>query len=334
MGRRRAIAVAQNSSAKLVCVADSDEPMAKKLAEELNCSYFLDYAQAICRNGVDVVAVELPNKFHTEVALKSMEEGKHVFCEKPMTVTSEDARLLVKTSLKTGTCLKVTSNVRYFNNIIKAKELLDSGILGKLLYMRGWIGHGGWNLKKGSWFTDPECIGGGTLLDNGCHLVDIARWFMGEVVECVGLKMDLLYNLSSLEDNAMAIMKTEENKPVFIQSSWTEWNGYLYFEVYGSKGALYVDNRGNSAKTTLKTQESERTFDYSNEPPISFKREVDAFVNSLSENKMLPPSGYDGLRVVEIINGLYESSKTRKWVNVKGDKLLEKEAREQYESLF
>ena len=332
MGRRRATAVAQNSGARLVCVADNDKIMAKQLAEDLNCSYSADYAEAIDRDDVDVVAIEVPNKFHTEVALTAMELGKHVFCEKPMTIDAEDARLLVKTSLKKGTYLKVSSNIRYFNNIVKAKEILDSGTIGKPLFMRGWIGHGGWNLKEGSWFADPQLVGGGTLLDNGCHLVDLARWFIGELKECVGVKMDLLHKLNDLEDNAMAILKTEEDKPVFIQSSWTEWNGYLYFEIYGSKGALYVDNRGNVAKTTLKTQDSEVAFDYSSDPPISFKREIDAFINSVPKHKMLAPSGYDGLRVVEIINGLYESSKTGRWVDVHGDKLLEKEVRDQYDS--
>ena len=331
MGRRRATAIAQNSGAKLVCIADNEEDMSKQLAEELNCSYCADYTQAIDRDDVDVVAIEMPNKFHKEVALKAMELGKHIFCEKPMTIDTEDAKLLVKTSLKTDTYLKVSSNVRYFKNIVKAKEILDRGMVGKPLFMRGWIGHGGWNLKNGSWFTDPEFVGGGTLLDNGCHLVDITRWLMGELSECVGLKMDLLHNLNRLEDNAMAIMKTEEDKPVFIQSSWTEWNGYLYFEIYGSKGALYVDSRGKSAKTTLKTPDSEEVFDYSNEPPISFKLEIDDFINSVKEHKMLPPSGYDGLRVVEIINKLYESSKTGRWVNVRGDKFLEKKVRDQYE---
>jgi len=320
MGKRRAEAIAQNPNAELFCVADNDIAQAKSLAAELNCKFYKSYDDAIENNKIDAVVVSVPNRFHAEISLKSMKLGKHVFCEKPMAIRSEDAELMVKTSLEEGVFLKSGSNVRFFTNVVKAKEIVDSGTLGKVLFARGWIGHQGWNLQPGSWFRDPELIGGGTLLDNGCHIIDIIRWFIGEIKECFGYRVTLLHELSSaLEDNAVGILIGLKGEPAFIQSSWTEWTGYLYLEFYGENGALYIDNRENKAETKVKMKNnSALVFDYSKEPQNSFKKEIDDFISSIIAGKQPLPSGYDGMRAVQIINGIYRSAQEGRKISVYG----------------
>ena len=131
---------------------------------------------------------------------------------------------------------------------------------------------------------------------------------------------------------AMAILIGEKNIPSFLQSSWTEWNGYLYTEIYGEKGIITLDNRGNSDKVTVKYKESNKIeiYDYSTEPKSSFKDEVDHFIKCIQTNKQPQPTGYDGMRAVQIIEGIYKSSKTALKVKVLTDhdiklkKLLEK----------
>ena len=135
---------------------------------------------------------------------------------------------------------------------------------------------------------------------------------MGEVKECIGYKGTLYHNLGELEDNAMGILITTNRKPVFIQSSWTEWEGYLYIEVHGTKGTIYVDNRAEKAITILKSRDlkEKKIYDFSKEPRKSFRLEINEFVSSLLMNKVPSPTGYDGMRVMKIIQGLYTSART------------------------
>lgn len=324
MGKRRASAIVHNPNSELVCVVDNCITQAKSLAEQLDCEFYTNCDEAIKKDGIDAIIISMPNKYHADISTKSMTKGKHVFCEKPMAITSEEAKLMVKTALKEGVFLKAGSNVRFFSNIEKAKEIIHSGALGRVLFARGWIGHQGWNLKPSSWFTDPELIGGGTMLDNGCHIIDIIRQFMGETKECLGYCSTLLHKLpDTLEDNAVGILIGLNGAPALIQSSWTEWNGYFYLEFYGENGALYIDNRGTEAKTIIKKKSDDiQIFDYSKEPQISFQKEIDDFISSVRTGRQPLPSGYDGMRVVQIINGLYESAR-------RGSKVLVYGAQEQ-----
>jgi predicted dehydrogenase len=317
MGKRRAEAIAQNPHSELLCVVDNDVMQARSLAEQLNCEFYTSYDKAIKKEDCDAIIISAPNKYHAELSIKSMKLGKHVFCEKPLAIKPKEAELMVKTALKEEVFLKAGSNVRFFQNIEKAKELIDNGVLGNLLFARGWIGHQGWNLKPGSWFMDPKLIGGGTMLDNGCHIIDIIRWFMGEIKECFGYRTTLLHKLpNALEDNAVGILIGMNGEPALIQASWTEWNGYLYLEFYGENGALYIDNRGDEAKTILKTKNGIQVFDYSKEPKISFQREIDEFISSIIAKRHPLPSGYDGMRVVQIIDGLYQSARQGRKISV------------------
>lgn len=328
MGKRRALAVTKNSNCELNCIVDFDVSISE-FAKKLGCDYYPNYHEALDREDVDAVIASLPNDLHKPITIRSLEKHKHVFCEKPLARTSEEARTMVETSIKNRVYLKTGSNVRFFKNIIKAKELLDAGEIGDVLFSRAWIGHGGWNLKKGSWFTNPNQIGGGTLLDNGCHLIDILRWFNGEIVECLGYCTTQFHPIKGLEDNAMAIVVGETGIPSFIQASWTEWNGYLYIEIYGQEGILQVDNRGDRDRVTLKYKDSSQTevFDFSEAPKTSFKDEVDHFIESIMTKKQPKPSGYDGMRAVQIIDGIYESAKQGVKIKVfsEEDKKLKRE---------
>jgi len=338
MGKRRAKAVTKNHNSELLCVVDNDLTQARSLAEELNCQFYTHLDEAIKRDDVDAVVVSVPNKYHLEASLKSLKLGKHVFCEKPLAITPKEAKLMVETALNEGVFLKAGSNVRFFHNILKAKELVDDRTIGKLLFARGWIGHEGWNLKQDSWFIDPQLIGRGTMLDNGCHLIDIIRWFMAEIKECFGCCSTLLHKLpNDIEDNSMGILIGLNGELAMIQSSWTDWNGYFYLEFYGENGALYIDNRGNEAKTIIKTKNNElRVFDYSKEPKISFQMEIDDFISSILAGKHPLPSGYDGMRVIQIINGIYESSSQGQKICVYGaeEQTLEKRLMEKYGQSF
>lgn len=173
MGLRRAKRVIDHPNAELVCVADVDEEKAKKTSKEFGVNYYTDFRELVGIEEIDSVIVCVPNKYHAPVTIEALNNGKHVFCEKPLARTPEEAKMMVEAAKENGVTLKVTSNLRYFPSVQKAKELLNE--IGDVLFFRGWIGNSGWQLE--SWFSNPDMIGGGTLLDNGCHLLDLCIWF-------------------------------------------------------------------------------------------------------------------------------------------------------------
>ena len=234
MGQRRIRTIVNHPDAELACVIDADSDIARKVAREYGCDYYSDVEKGINRADVEYVVICTPNKFHVDIALKALAKGKHVLCEKPLARNPEEAKKMVKASLENGVTLKVSSNLRYFPSVQKAKELLDKSVIGDLLFIRGWIGNSGWQLSK-PWFTDHDLIGGGTLLDNGSHLLDIYRWFLGEVEECFGYTSRMYHNIdSSLEDNLAGITSYGD---ATCSGSWfssefsikdTKWHHFLF----------------------------------------------------------------------------------------------------------
>lgn len=307
MGLRRIGLIRNHSQVELRCIEDCSDELARKIGEEMGCDYCSGWESVVSRPDIDCVMVSVPNKFHHDIVVATLEAGKHVFCEKPLGRNPLEAVEMVQAAEESGHFLKVGSNLRYFPSVLKAKELLDTSQIGEVLFARGWIGHSGWQI--GSWYSDVEIIGGGTLLDNGCHLLDLYRWFFGEVESCLGSVSTTLWPVGPLEDNAMAIFRFTNGKTAFLQSSWTEWAGYMYLEIYGAQGFLRVDNRGQSCVTTLGRRDGQNTvFDFSQQPPKSYALEFDDYVNAINNNRQPLPSGFDGLRVVQMVDGVYRSA--------------------------
>jgi len=318
MGNRRARTILQHPDTELVCVMDNDEKEAESIAREAGCPYYTNFKKVFTHDNMHCVVVSTPNKLHAPMAVTALKYGKHVFCEKPLARTPEEALLMVKTALKNKVFLKTGSNLRYFPSVQKAKELIDSNAIGELLFLRGWIGNSGEHLKN-SWFSNYEMTGGGTFLDNGCHVLDLTRFFLGEVEECTGFVTTAYWAIRPLEDNGFGVFKTMDGKMAFIQSSWTEWAGYMYMETYGTDGCIRIDNRDDLCKTILRKRDGFHTvFDYSLQPPQSYWLEFQDFVKAICEGRQPLPSGYDGMRAVQMAHGLYQSSRMGKAVRIFG----------------
>ncbi len=313
-GTRRINAL-KKIGARLVCLVDTDKERVTKLAHEAGCEYHVDYKDAVKRNDIDCFIIATPNKFHAPISIAALEHGKHVICEKPLARTPEEARAMVQAAQKNKVFLKTGSNLRYFSNVKKAKELLEKKTIGDPLFIRGWIGHDGervlhaWNAKK-------DLAGGGTMLDNGAHILDLFRWFLGDFSECFGYVKTLLMPIE-VEDNGMGLFKAKDGRMAFIQSSWTEWSGYMYMEIYGSDGCLFVDNRLGTSKTIHgDRREVRHVYDYSTEPPRSYELELEDFIDSVKNGKQPMASGHDGMKVIEMVHGVYESAKTGRIVKL------------------
>ncbi|RLG29553.1 hypothetical protein DRN97_11695 [Methanosarcinales archaeon] len=319
MGMRRIKRIVEHTNSELICVADAQEEKAKAAGREFGVDYYTDFNSVTNKKDIDCVVISVPNKFHAEIATRALAEGKHVLCEKPLARNPEEAKRMVKTALENEVYLKVSSNLRYFPSVQKAKELLDDHAIGELLYVRGWIGNSGWQLNN-SWFSNPDIAGGGTLLDNGSHLLDIYRWFLGEVKECSGYTARMYHPIDpSLEDNAFGTFKFMNGTHAFIQSSWTEWADYMYMEIYGTEGYIRIDNRNPNCKVIHgKRDGSEFVYDYSKLPPQSYDVEFKEYMKAMLNQSHPMPTGFDGLRAVQMAHGIYESSRVGKSVKIWG----------------
>lgn len=323
-GSRRVNAL-RKIGARIACLVDTNEELVAKMARDIGCEHYTDYREALKAEDFDCAIVATPNKFHAPISIAAMEAGKHVLCEKPLARNPAEARAMVDAAKLNHVFLKTGSNLRYFSNVRKAKELVNGGAIGKPLFVRGWIGHDGKKILH-TWNVDKEMAGGGTVLDNGAHILDLFRWFLGDFSECYG-RVSTLHLPIEVEDNGMGIFRAEDGRLGFIQSSWTEWSGYMYMEIYGTEGSVIIDNRGEKAVNTGKWVVTSNTvftakdgtrqvFDYSAEPPQSYELELKDFINCLKEGRQPMASGYDGMKVVEMVNAIYESSKTGRVVKL------------------
>lgn len=316
MGRRRLEALRAIEGIRLLSACDSDEAAARTAEDAYRFPVRRDWREAL-DDGADAVVVCLPNVLHAPVAAEALRRGLHVFCEKPLATTEEDARALVEAALRSGSTLAVGSNLRRFPNVAEAMRLHGAGAIGELLSARAWIGHDGWNLAT-PWYRDAGQTGGGTLIDNGIHALDLLRWFLGEVVECTGLvdtarwtPRALGSRSGPLEDNAMGMFRGERGRLASVHSSWTERGGYFQLEVNGTEGLLRVSCRAGAA-TLERVSASGRseTLDFSDRPPTSCADELAAWRDALLAGERPKPDGYDGLRAVQMALAIYASARS------------------------
>jgi len=315
IGGLRMRTISHNPDLELKVVCDVVEDLAKRRAGEFRCEYTTDYAKVVSRKDIDCVVVSTTNKFHAPISIASLEAGKHVLCEKPLARNPEEAMNMVDASKRSGKILKTGFNHRHFRNVLKARELLDSGRIGKTTFLRSRTGHGGGEHMLRSWFWNKEMAGGGTFLDNGVHLLDLTRWFLGEIKEAKGYAATLFWPIE-IEDNGFGLFKTADGKVAFVHSSWTEWFGYMYLELYGERGYIYIDNR-NCNKTVFGEKGGEQVvYDYGDMEDESWRLELDEFVKAIGGKRRPLGDGYDGLRAVQMAYAIYDSSKTGKAVTL------------------
>ncbi len=141
--------------------------------------------------------------------------------------------------------VRVGFNHRYHRALRKARELVDAGAIGELMFIRGLYGHGGRIGYEREWRADPKRSGGGELIDQGPHLIDLARWFLGEFVEVSGFADTFFWNMP-VDDNAFLLLRTADRKTAFLHVSCTEWKNKFSFEIYGKAGKIDITGLGGS----------------------------------------------------------------------------------------
>lgn len=310
-GIKRAKAIKSSKVAKLKTIFDLNNQSLEKAKEILSVqSYNLE--KILGDKSIDVVCICTPNKFHKDLIIRSLNSGKHVFCEKPLARNFKEAEEIFEVSKKSKAILQIASNHRFFESVLFAKKLVDKGTIGEVLSFTGRIGHNGERLKD-SWFWDKEISGGGTLLDNGCHLLDLSRFFVGNFISGNGIVSNTYWKNISVEDTASGVFKTKDGKTASIFCSWRLLSGYFFFELNGSEGYVNVDGRfdthgGDKIFWSTKKDGKFYSEDFSHIKPNSYQLEIDNFVNNLKNGKPCSPNAKDALEVMRMIKFIYENN--------------------------
>jgi len=243
IGRKRAAAL---GPARLVCAVDSDRARAEALARTASGAVALtDWREAIARPEVDIVIVATTNDVLAPVTKAAVQAGKHVLVEKPVARTLEELDDVIAAAKNSLSLVRVGFNHRCHPALRKAREIFESGALGEMMFVRGRYGHGGRVGYEREWRANPEISGGGELIDQGVHLIDLARWFLGDFAHVDGFAHTYFWPMP-VDDNGFLLLRTANNQVAWLHVSCTEWKNLFSFEIYGRTGKLHIEGLGGS----------------------------------------------------------------------------------------
>jgi predicted dehydrogenase len=316
IGALRARALASLPSYRLAVASDLVPGRAEALVGRHGGRAVADWRAAVSDPGVDVVVVSTPPSSHAEICVAALGAGKHVLCEKPLARNASEGRLIVETAARCERLIATGFNYRFYPSIAKAREILDAGGIGRLDHVRSYAGYSAAEHGQ-AWLHDAAVMGGGVLRDNGIHLIDLTRYFLGEVAEVTGFASGDVWQFDGCEDNGFALLRSEAGRIAALHASWTEWRGYrLLVEIYGTRGCIRAwcfpmmtqviaaPAPGGRARRRRylfpATHVGERLWSYRWVVVRSFVRELEALAGALRGERTALATGHDGLRAIEI----------------------------------
>ncbi len=301
-------------------VVDLVEGRAKSLAEPHGSLFSTDWRRAVADPEVSIILVLTYPNSHAEIAIAAMKAGRDVLCEKPLAKTISEARRMVSVAQKTKRILKCGFNHRHHPAMQKAYALYKEGTIGRIIFGRGRYGISGRKGIEKEWRSNPAIIGGGQLMEQGIHLVDLFRWFLGDMAKVTGF-VGTNYWPIPVEDNGFALLQSKTGVMTSIHSSLTQWINLFEFELYGEKGSLSVCGLGGSygiERLIVAPRDPDGPFSYQTiefrGEDVSWKNEWDEFIDAIDKRRQSLGSGLDGLRAMEIVDAVYTASKTNKTI--------------------
>jgi predicted dehydrogenase len=318
-GRKRALAIMTDVGAKLRIVVDALPSVAESAGAEFGCDHTVDWQRAVGRNDVDIVVVSTSTDFLAEITRAATGAGKHVLCEKPFGRTAAEVRPAVETSERKRLCLKAGYNHRYHPAIQKAHDLFQRGTIGRLHFIRCLYGHGGRTGYDKEWRTQAPRAGGGQLLDQGVHALDLFRWFAGEFEDVKAYSSTCFWPIAPLEDNVFALLRATSGCMASLHASWTNWKNVFVLELFGEDGYLTVSGLGGhygiehlccGKRQALGTTPDEELFNFSG-PDRSLELEWQDFVDCIRAGRTPQSSGRSAWETLRLAESIYRSAKIR-----------------------
>jgi len=194
---------------------------------------------------LDAVVIATTHDLLAPITAAAASAGKHVLVEKPAARCARELDDAIEAARRGSALVRVGFNHRYHRAFRKAREIFESGALGEMMFIRARYGHGGRPGYDREWRAQPERSGGGELIDQGVHLIDLARWFLGEFTRVQGRACTYFWDMP-VEDNGFLLLETATGQVAFLHASWTEWKNLFSFEIAGRDGKLEISGLGGS----------------------------------------------------------------------------------------
>ena len=305
-------AIAACSSARLVAVADTNFEAAEAMASKAGAKAFSSHLALADADACDAVIVTTPPATHEAVSVDLLSRKLPVLCEKPLSVDLKSAFNMTRAATENGVLLSMASKFRFCDDVVTAHDMLNSGAIGTPTMLDN-VFTGVVDMTR-RWNSDPEVSGGGVLIDNGTHSVDIVRYLLGQITEVLAIAGPRMQQML-VEDSVKLLARTEDGKQASIETSWSVHKDHSAFiSVYGTEGTIEVGWKGSRIRKGKTGAWEEFGTGYNK--VASFTRQIDHFVGVLNgEDKMLPDA-HDALSSVLVIQAAYRSMARGAWTRV------------------
>ncbi len=324
VGKRRKFFIDQNPNLEVVALCDKELKGIDRINSKikLHSNY-----EDLLKEDLDIVFVCMTNDIAPEVTIKSLESGRHVFCEKPPGRTVKDISDVIEVERKTKLKLKYGFNHRYHESVILAKQKIDSGEYGDIINMNGVYGKSRIVSFEGGWRSKKHISGGGILLDQGIHMLDLMRFFAGEFNEIKSFVSNSFWG-HDVEDNAYALLKSKKGIFAILNSSATIWEHKFSLRINLTKGFIELTGLLTSSKSYGEEKLTSFVYDPKEALNIidtsevkflednSWEYEINEFVNCIIKDLSAKyGSSNDALETMKLVFKIYEDD--NEWANKK-----------------
>lgn len=327
IGDMHADCIRQIDNAELSAVYDVNEENSKKLSAKYNCRNYSDLEQMLLSEDINIACICTPSGLHAEYGIKCAKAKKHIICEKPIETTMEKAKGLIEVCEQEGVKLSVISQHRFDNSIVELKRAIDSGELGKLYFgesftkwyrSQEYYDSSKW---RGTWKLD----GGGALMNQSIHYIDLLQYLLGPVKEVYGICSQMGHHGLEVEDEALATVRFQNGAIGMIEGNTNAYPGFFTrLDVYGEKASVVIENDmitlwknrdGTDREVSCINEGSEAHPSVNSSKSINLNSHIQQFkdvIEAIEDDRNPKVDGHEALKPLQIILAVYESNKTGK----------------------
>lgn len=301
-----------SETARLVAVADTRREAADALAARASCRSYDSYVALADAVALDAVVVCTPPATHREVAIHFLSRGVHVLCEKPLCVRRESAVRMIEAARENGALLTMASKFRFVEDVARARQLVLSGTVGEVVLVENaFTSHVD---MRGRWNSDPSVSGGGVLIDNGTHSLDLMRHFLGPLAFVQVAEGRRSQGLG-VEETVRVCVRNGEGVVGSIDLSWSIDKELPWFlQIYGSVGTVSVGWK--ESKYRLAGGGEWVTFGAGYDKVRAFRGQLDNFARVIRGEEALVVTPEDALASVECVEAAYAALGADRWTAV------------------
>lgn len=319
-------AIQSLDNARLAGVCGTNQGKAQKLAEKYGCKKYDDFSELLCAEDIDVVTIATPSGAHMEPVVEAAKNGKHVICEKPLEISLDRIDKMIQAHATTGTYLGGIFNFRFEETTEVIKKAVDSGRLGTITYAAVYVPWWRNNAYYEGWHGTWELDGGGAMMNQSIHMVDLLQYIMGPVNSLAAFTSKLGHPQIETEDTAVGAIQFKNNALGIIYGTTASYPGqFRRLEITGTKGTIvlvensldvwqFAEMNEDDEKIIQKYGKIEGGGGVADPAAISYMghaKNIKAFLDAMDENRQFEIDGTEASKAVEIILDMYQSAAKR-----------------------